>query len=114
MWKPQPVTGNNAAKKGVDMSAQMSYHTAIRKPKKWYKNGFELLTGTSVGNAWILYNKIMPKAIPIHRFKESLVEHPTKFNSPEISPDTNDTRARIVERVHIIEAANSPLSGTFV
>ena len=62
MSKPHFVMDYNAAKKGVVMSDQMStYHTALRKTKiNGTKNRFELFTGTSVGNAGILYQKIMP------------------------------------------------------
>ena len=76
MSKPQPVIDFNAAKKGVGMSDQMStYHTAPTKTKRNdTKNGFELLTGMSIGNAWILYTKIIPNAIPFLHFKEPLVE----------------------------------------
>ena len=36
IMKPQPVIDYSSAKKGVDMSDQMaSYHTALRKTKKW-------------------------------------------------------------------------------
>ena len=75
-YKPQPGTDCNAAKKCVGMFDQIStYHTALRKTKiNCTKNGFELLIGSSVDNAWILYKKIMPKAIPILHFNESLVE----------------------------------------
>ena len=52
-----------------------TYHTALRKTiSNDKKNGFEVLTGTRVGNAWILYYKTMPNAIPIIHFMESLVE----------------------------------------
>lgn len=55
IMKPQPVIDYNAAKKGVDMSDQMtSYQTALRKTRKWYRKvAFELLTGTTVVNAWV-------------------------------------------------------------
>ena len=78
--KPQPVEDYKDAMKGVGMCDQMStYHTALRKTQRNdTKNGFELLTGTSVGNAWILYNKIIPNAIPRLNFNESLVERRKK------------------------------------
>ena len=57
--KPQSVLDYNGAKKGVDISDQMSsYYTALKKSRKCYKKiANELLTGTSIVNAWILYNK---------------------------------------------------------
>ena len=51
--KPSSVLDYNAAKKGVDMSDQLtSYSSALRRSSKWYcKVAIELLTGTSVVNA---------------------------------------------------------------
>ena len=59
VMKPQCVFDYNDAKKGVDYSDQMSsYYSPLRETKKWYKKAaFELLLGTSVVNACILYSK---------------------------------------------------------
>ena len=56
--KPGSVLDYNNAKKGVDMSDQMSaYSTPLRRSTKWYRKvAIELLAGTSVVNAWVLYN----------------------------------------------------------
>ena len=35
-----------------------SYYTALKKNNKWYKKiNFEIITGCTVVNAWILFNK---------------------------------------------------------
>ena len=58
--KPQYVIDYNFVKEGVDVSDQMSYNSALRKTRKWYiKVAIELITGTSVENAWVIYNKFM-------------------------------------------------------
>ena len=56
--KPSSVIEYNKAKKGVNMSNQMSmYHTTLRKKKKWHqKHAIELITGMVVFNALVLYN----------------------------------------------------------
>lgn len=56
--KPSPVIYYNKAKKGVDMSDQMSsYYTSLRKTIKWYRKVFcEVALGTTVVNTWSLYN----------------------------------------------------------
>ena len=56
--KPSSVLNYNAAKKGVDMSNQLtSYSSALRRSSKWYRKvAIELLTGTSVVNVWVLGN----------------------------------------------------------
>ena len=102
--KTQLVIDYNATRNGVDVPDQMSfYHTVFRKTKKWYRKVvFELLTGPRVVNAWILYNKLMPKVILIFQFKESFVENLREFNSLEILSDTDDTRTRNVQQVHAI------------
>ena len=60
------------------------------------KIGFEVLTETSVGNVWVLYNKIIPKAISILDFKKSFVEILTEIKSSENLPASYDTSARNV------------------
>lgn len=56
--KPSPVIDYNKAKKGVDMSDQMSsYYTPLRKTIKWYRKVFcEVALGTAVVNTWSLHN----------------------------------------------------------
>lgn len=75
--KPGCVIDYNKAKKGVDISDQMSsYHSVLRKGIKWYRKlGFELLFGVSVVNAWIIYNKISGhRKISITNFRSNLAE----------------------------------------
>ena len=73
--KPKSVVEYNKTKKGVDVSDQMSsYYTALRKTKKWYRKiAVELIAGTSVVNAWIVYNKYFSKKpVSLLGFQESL------------------------------------------
>lgn len=74
--KPQCVIDYNKAKKGVDYSDQMSsYHTVIRKSLKWYRKVlFELLLGTTVVNAWIVYNMTANTKLGITEFRRQLAE----------------------------------------
>ena len=50
--KPKRVIDYNIAKKGVDMSDQMSsYYSSLRKTKRWYKKvAIKLITGTTAVN----------------------------------------------------------------
>lgn len=70
--KPQCVLDYNNAKKGVDYSDQMaSYYTTLRKSLKWYKKVvLELLTGTTMVNSWIVYNKITGNKMTMVQFRE--------------------------------------------
>ncbi|KAJ8928751.1 hypothetical protein NQ314_018604 [Rhamnusium bicolor] len=56
--KPLAVIAYNKAKKGDDVSDQMSsYYTSLRKNIKWYKKVFvEIMLGTCVVNTWVMYN----------------------------------------------------------
>ena len=110
MLKHQPNIEYKAAKKGVDMSDQMSsYHTNFRNPTKWYRKfDFELLTGTSVVNSWILYNKITAKPIYILKFKESFVENITYLSSSESSPATNESPTINIKQFHVLDEDSEP------
>jgi Transposase IS4 len=80
--KPAAVVFYNSVKQGIDISDQMSsYHSPIRKTVKWYhKVAEELLFGTTVVNAWILYNDHCiscgrpDKKLQITAFREYLVK----------------------------------------
>lgn len=73
--KPRCVLDYNKAKKGVDMSDQMSsYFTVLRKSLKWYRKVcFELLFGTCVVNAWVVYNATTGSKVSMLEFRERLV-----------------------------------------
>lgn len=72
--KPSAIVDYNNAKAFVDMSDQMTaYSNSLRKSVKWYRKvAFELITGTSLVNALLLFNKINNKKLSITRFKENL------------------------------------------
>nr|CAH7713899.1 unnamed protein product [Callosobruchus chinensis] len=61
-------------KKWVDISDQMSsYFSVLRKSLKWYRKVcFELLFGTSVVNAWVVYNDAAGSKLSMLNFKEKL------------------------------------------
>lgn len=92
------------SRRGVDYSDQMaSYHSSIRKPLKWYKKlVLELITGTVMVNAWILYNLTTvgqpgrEKNIDLLSFQESvacgLVGMDPKIQS---TPGTSNTKRRL-------------------
>lgn len=74
--KPKCVMDYNKAKKGVDLSDQLSsYYTALRKNRKWYKKvALELVTGSCVVNAFIIFNKYLSdKKWTLLQFKESII-----------------------------------------
>ncbi|KAF2346739.1 PiggyBac transposable element-derived protein [Trinorchestia longiramus] len=96
VMKPQPVIDYNAAKKGVDMSDQMaSYQTALRKTRKWYRKvAFELLTGITVVNAWVLYQKLSHKEMSILKFKEAIIAHLLDDNASTFQENKESSRVK--------------------
>ena len=76
VFKPPSILDYNKAKKGVDVSDQLSsYYSVLRKSKKWYRKiAFELIGGTSVVNAHILYQKYCNGGkMTLRKFTESLI-----------------------------------------
>ena len=58
------------------MSGQLTSHSSdLRRSSKWYRKvAIELLTGTSVANAWVIYNEYFSsgKKLSITEFKEKV------------------------------------------
>ncbi|XP_026472340.1 piggyBac transposable element-derived protein 4-like [Ctenocephalides felis] len=73
--KPDAVFDYNIAKKGVDLSDQLSaYYSCFRKTIKWYRKIIiQLICGTSLVNAWeiiidnLLSNEQICRHIPSHK-----------------------------------------------
>lgn len=59
----------NETKKGIDYSDQMSsYYTTLKKGIKWWRKvTIELIFGTALINAWIVYNSINGDRIKCQR-----------------------------------------------
>lgn len=75
--KPQIIIDYNKGKAGIDLSDQLSsYNSSVRKSIRWYhKVAIELLFGTSIVNALVIYNKIKPNnKLKITQFREVLVD----------------------------------------
>ncbi|KAJ8963692.1 hypothetical protein NQ314_005444 [Rhamnusium bicolor] len=72
--KPLAIVAYNKGKAGIDLSDQMaSYATTLRKGVKWYRKlAIELLLGTAVVNAWVLYKHASQKKTQIRTFRENL------------------------------------------
>ncbi|KAL4143772.1 hypothetical protein QTP88_006058 [Uroleucon formosanum] len=74
--KPEAIVFYNKNKQGIDVSDQMnSYFTPLRKSIKWYyKVAFQLLLGTSVVNALVMYKELTGKSIQISQFRQQIIE----------------------------------------
>ncbi|XP_045765134.1 piggyBac transposable element-derived protein 4-like [Maniola jurtina] len=74
--KPKIVVDYNKVKGAVDLADQLAaYSTPLRKSLKWHKKlAINLLLNTTLVNAYILYQKVTNKKIPISNFRKSIVE----------------------------------------
>ena len=77
VMKPSSILDYNAAKIGVDKSDQMTCcNSVLRKSTKWYRKlAIELLLGTSIVNAWVIFNQFCQqrrRKLSILEFKESV------------------------------------------
>lgn len=74
--KPDAVFHYNVAKKGVDMSDQLSaYYSSLRKTIKWYRKVIiQLICGTSLVNAWYIHKKWGTKNMNMLQFREVIID----------------------------------------
>ena len=109
------VLNYNAAKKGVDMSNQLtSYSSALRRSSKWYRKvAIELLTGTSVVNAWVIYNNYFSagKKLSITDFKERIATQLiTGKDGLQVTSGARHAVAVGKRKEHTLVEASSPSS----
>lgn len=99
IMKPSSVIAYNKAKKGVDVSDQLSaYYTPLRKTLKWYKKlAIELLLGTSVVNALVIFNdgRNRRNKYDMLKFRMALVEKLTQDRQPVPIPVEVNRRRRM-------------------
>ena len=99
--KPMAVIEYNNAKKGVDISDQMSsYYTCVRKTIKWYKTVFfEIFLGAAVVNAWYIHFRVTKTKMQMLRFWEALIAGMvTKQNEEENLPITSASSVSVAGR----------------
>lgn len=74
-YKLDLVFDYNDAKKGVDLSDQMSsYYSSLRKTVKWYRKiVMQLICGTAVVNAYYIHNQWGTRNMSILKFRESII-----------------------------------------
>lgn len=92
--KPSAICEYNSAKSFIDVSDQMSsYSTALRRSVKWFRKiAVELLTGTAIVNAWLLFRSTneTTSSIQITTFRENLCLHLLKNSSKPQNIDATD------------------------
>lgn len=101
--KPKSIIEYNNGKTGIDKSDQMSsYNTAIRKGMKWYRKvALELITGTAIVNAHVVYKEATNKNITMTKFREDVCRSLIFHDQSE-----NDTKPR-GSLVHLLLTADA-------
>ena len=74
--KPDAVFDYNMAKKGVDLSDQLSaYYSCLRKTIKWYRKVIiQLICGTSLANAWYIHKRWGTTNMNMLQFREVIID----------------------------------------
>lgn len=106
--KPQIIIDYNSGKAGIDLSDQLSsYNSPIRKSIRWYhKVATEILLGTSVVNAFIVYNmkKLPNEKISITKFREMLVDELLGLDQlTNISEEPSNSNNKRKRAKHVFE-----------
>lgn len=110
--KPKIIIDYKYGKSGIDLSNRLSNsNMSVRKSIRWYhKVATEILLGTSVVNALIIYNKCNPdKKLKITQFRETLVdeilelETLDKFKFIGYEPFTSANKIKIGNAKHIFQ-----------
>ncbi|KAL4148280.1 hypothetical protein QTP88_002557 [Uroleucon formosanum] len=96
--KPEAIVFYNKNKQGIDVSDQMnSYFTPLRKSIRWYhKVVFQLLLGTSVVNALVMYKELTGKSIQISQFRQQIIEKLIK-KKDEITISSSSIKHKLVQ-----------------
>lgn len=96
--KPLCIIDYNAGKAGIDLSDQLAaYSSPVRKSVRWYhKVAIELLMGTSVVNALVVYKMVHPTSkMSVTKFRETLVESLLEITGEDEVPQKDKKRKKI-------------------
>lgn len=91
-FKHSTICKYNAAKSFVDLSDQMiSYASPLRKKIKWYhKLAIDLLTNTTMLNAFLYHRNVTKSNISLKKFREEVVQGILSSTSAGSIPIEND------------------------
>lgn len=100
--KPAAVIDYNKSKSFIDLSDQIkAYSSCLRKSIKWYrKMAIEILLGSAMVNAFIIYKKVTGKIIQITKFREEVAKDLLQITNQERNPSCGNEK-------HILEEVGS-------
>lgn len=82
--KPKLIVDYNSSKAFIDLSDQRkAYNTPLRRGVKWYRKlAVEIILGSTLINAYVVYCDLTKNKINITKFKQEVLKHTlSKYNS---------------------------------
>ena len=112
--KPDTVIFYSNAKKGVDLSDQMSsYYSCLRRTTKWYKKFvIELICGTCFVNAWYVHRKWDTKSIKIFKFREEIIYNLLNIVNTQRDAIPSENEVLFKKHSHFLHSYHGPTSKT--
>lgn len=109
--KPEAIISYNSAKSYIDLSDQVkSYSHCLRRGTKWYRKlATELLLGSAIVNAILVYKEVTMEKLSITEFKEKLCHSLLRTENADIEnvePENNDENS---DENHALELTDSRL-----
>ncbi|CAH1957165.1 unnamed protein product [Acanthoscelides obtectus] len=101
--KPDVVADYNTCKAFIDLSDQIkSYSSALRKGIKWYRKiAVELILGSAMVNAYILFKAVTGQKMTITTFREEVASCLLNF-SQEHQNEQEDTQANQIKHILLL------------
>lgn len=98
--KPEAIIDYNKSKSFIDLSDQVkAYASCLRRSVKWYRKlAVEILLGSAVVNAFIIYKSVTDKNISITEFRENIAKELLGIAQKE-----NNVTSISVKEKHILE-----------
>lgn len=106
--KPKVITDYNNSKAFIDLSDQMkAYNSSLRRGVKWYRKlAIEMIFGSTIVNAHIVYTTVTKNKISITSFKEKLCEELLLVTDNANQHPSSETREHSIPQKHILEETN--------
>lgn len=108
IYKPSLIMDYNKGKSGIDLSDQLSsYSTPVRKSLRWYhKVATEILLGTAMVNAYVIYKSVQKSKKSITEFREKVCEALLQLSDAKDSHtlninDQNNTNHKLTQTTHV-------------
>lgn len=105
--KPDVIVDYNKSKAFIDLSDQIkAYSTSLRKGIKWYRKiAVELLLGSAMVNAYLLYKGVTGRNLSITAFREEVAE--SLLGLPKSEQERRQSQSAAVTKHMLIDMGTS-------